>query len=200
MTHNLTSVFSRKEYLLNSLHESHRIVQSVVKQGDTVVDATMGNGNDTAFLAELVGAQGKVFSFDIQLIAVQRTRRLLEEKGLLRRVVLLNDGHENMDRYVPEHHASAVMFNLGYLPKGDHSISTKPDTTIKAIEKSLNIIKTNGIVSIVVYYGGDSGFEEKEKVISFVSALDNKKYTVMKREFINQPNCPPILICIEKIK
>lgn len=200
MNVNLTEMFFKKEHLLNSLHESHRIIQSVVKQGDTVVDATMGNGNDTAFLAELVGLQGKVFSFDIQPVALERTKKLLEQRGLLERVVLLNDGHENMDAYVSGQQVSTVMFNLGYLPKGDHSIATRPDTTIKAIQKSLELLILNGIVSIVVYYGGDSGFDEKEKVISFLSTLDNKKYSVMKREFINQPNCPPILICIEKIK
>ena len=40
-----------------------------------------------------------------------------------------------MDRYVPDG-VKAVMFNLGYLPRGDHSIGTKPSSTIRALEES----------------------------------------------------------------
>ena len=48
-----------------------------VQPGDTVVDATMGNGHDTLFLAEQVGAEGRVYAFDIQESALESTRQLL---------------------------------------------------------------------------------------------------------------------------
>ena len=91
------------------------------------------------------------------------------------------------------------MFNLGYLPGGDHSIGTKGETTITAIKKCLDLLVVNGVVIIVVYYGGDSGFDEKNMVLDYITTIDNKKYTVMKTEFVNQINCPPILVCIEKL-
>ena len=92
------------------------------------------------------------------------------------------------------------MFNLGYLPGGDHSISTKPDTTIEAIKKAMDIIMTGGLISIVVYYGGDTGFEERDKVMEFVRQINPKEYVVMKTCYVNQINCPPFLLCIEKVK
>ncbi|MCX7709600.1 MAG: methyltransferase domain-containing protein [Clostridia bacterium] len=183
--------------LKNSLNQSHDIVRSVVQEGDTVIDATTGNGNDTVFLAELVGASGKVYSFDIQEQAIEKTRGKLESKGLLQRVQLIKDGHQNLDLYVNET-VKAVMFNLGYLPGGDHSIGTRGNTTIEAVKKSMERIPVGGVVSIVVYYGGDSGFDEKEKVLEFVRTIDCKIYSVMQLEYVNQVNCPPILICIEK--
>ena len=88
---------------------------------------------------------------------------------------------------------------MGYLPNGDHSIATNYETTIIAIKKALNVLKRNGIVVIVIYSGGDSGFLEKDKVLEFLSKLSQKDYNVMKIDFINQINNPPILACIEKI-
>lgn len=182
----------------NSLMQSHQYIERFVEEGDIVIDATAGNGNDTVFLAKLVGQNGHVFSFDVQKIALDRTREKLSSLGLIDRVEIIYDGHENLDKYV-KNNVKAVMFNLGYLPSGDHKIGTKVETTICAIEKSLDSLVAGGIISIVVYHGGDSGFEEKDKVIEYLEKLNQKKYSVMKTEFINQPNCPPILVCIEKI-
>jgi len=182
----------------NSLYQSHEIIKSVVEEGDIVIDATAGNGNDTAFLASLVGDKGKVYAFDIQERALKNTENKLREKGMLERVELIKDGHQNIDLHV-EQEVKAVMFNLGYLPGGDHTIGTKGETTAVAIEKSMELLKVHGIITIVVYYGGDSGFDEKNYIMKYIENIDPKKYTVMKTEFVNQINCPPILICIEKL-
>ncbi|KNY25363.1 rRNA methylase [Pseudobacteroides cellulosolvens ATCC 35603 = DSM 2933] len=103
------------QLIKNCLGQSHEIVDMVVKEGDTVVDATAGNGNDTVFLAKLVGEKGKVYAFDIQEMALQKTREKLVSQGLTQRVELIRDGHENMSKYISEP-VSVVMFNLGYLP------------------------------------------------------------------------------------
>lgn len=182
----------------NSLTQSHLYIERFVEEGDWVIDATAGNGNDTVMLAKLVGQTGHVFSFDVQQVALDRTGEKLVGLGLQDRVELLCDGHENLDRYVKDK-VKAVMFNLGYLPRGDHNIGTRAETTITAIEKSLELMVVGGIISIVVYHGGDSGFDEKIKVLEYLEKLDPKKYLVMKTDFINQINCPPILLCIEKL-
>lgn len=182
----------------NSLQQSHDIVRRVVKAGDTLVDATAGNGGDTVFLAELAGPQGRVYSFDIQQAALDKTLARLKIEGLEDRVTLVREGHENMGNHVSAE-VSAIMFNLGYLPGGDHSVGTKGNTTIRAIESAMELVTVNGIITIVVYYGGDSGFEEKEQVLDYIRTIDCKRFTVSTTEFVNQINCPPILICIEKL-
>lgn len=183
--------------LMNSLNQSHEIVKKIIRNGDIAIDATAGNGHDTALLANLVGIEGKVYSFDIQQKALHKTKERLEKLGLLERVKLINDGHQNLDKYVKEN-VKTVMFNLGYLPGGDHSIGTQGNTTIEAIKKSMLLIPVGGVISIVVYCGGDSGFDEKNSVLEFVKTLDSKMFSVMQLEYVNQVNCPPILICIEK--
>ncbi len=182
----------------NSLNQAHSIVESIVKPGDVVIDATAGNGNDTLFLAKLVGQTGKVYSFDIQEKAINATIKKLEENNMQDNVELVHSGHENISKYV---HSSVkvVMFNLGYLPGGDHNIGTRGDTTIEAIKASLDLLVVHGILCMVVYYGGDSGFDEKNEVLNYIESIDCKRFTVMKTEFVNQINCPPILVCIEKL-
>jgi len=187
--------------LKNALTQSHDYIKSVVEFGDIVIDATAGNGNDTFMLAKLVGELGKVYSFDIQEKAIKNTYNKLLDAGVEERVTLINDGHQNMDKHVSEKgKIKAVMFNLGYLPGGDHNISTKYHTTIEAIKKAMDIIMTGGLICIVVYYGGDTGFEERDRVMQFVETINAKEFVVMKTCYVNQVNCPPFLICIEKLK
>jgi predicted methyltransferase len=184
--------------LKNSLYISHELVSKVIQPGDMVVDATMGNGNDTLFLADLVGERGKVFAFDIQQEALNNTKKRLSEAGFLDRTELILEGHQNMEKFVTRG-IKAVMFNLGYLPKGNHNIGTRAETTIAAIEKSLELLCKEGIIMLVIYYGGDSGFGEKNAVMDYIKTLDCKKYTVLVHDFVNQINCPPIAVCIEKM-
>lgn len=184
-------------YLKKSLLQAHELAEKAVKEGDAVVDATMGNGFDTLFLAGLVGEKGKVYAFDIQKDALEITRDRLEKAGCLEQCTLILDGHENFDRYIKEP-VKLFIYNLGYLPKGDHTIGTKYETTRQSVLKALDLISDDGLILIVIYYGGDSGFEERDSLLSFLNTLDCKKYVVMKTDFINLINCPPILIAIEK--
>lgn len=182
----------------NPLSISHEIVTRYLAEGDIAVDATAGNGNDTIFLAEIVGIKGKVYAFDIQNAAIENTREKLKTNNLQNRVVLINDGHQFIDKYVPPG-VKVIMFNLGYLPGGNHQIATKPESTIVAIKNSLDVLKVGGIIMMVIYYGGDSGYVEKDAVLDYIRLLDNKKYSVLVMDFVNWLNCPPISVCIQKI-
>jgi len=182
---------------MNCLSLVHDILKEHVKAGDVVIDATAGRGYDTAFLAELVGKQGKVIAFDIQEEAVNSTKALLAEKGLNADVYL--DSHANMLEYAQEETVSAVVFNLGYLPKGDHKIFTKADSTEKAVLSALKLIKKGGLVCVSVYYGGDSGYEEKDALAEWFKSLDPALYQVVKVDFYNWTKDPPFPYFIIKI-
>ncbi len=179
----------------NALKLSHEYIKENVKAGDTVIDATAGKGRDTLLLAKLVGDEGKVFAFDIQKEALDWTERLIRENGI-KNVALIHDSHHNVKSYVKS--ARAIIFNLGFLPGSDHKIFSHPDTTIKALEAALDIIEEDGFVTVCSYYGGDTGFEEKDALIEYLSHLDQMKYTVIMQSFINRKGCPPILFIIEK--
>ena len=179
----------------NALKISHIHFREHIKTGDTVVDATAGRGRDTLLLSELVGNTGKVYAFDIQEEAIAATRALLSENKR-NNVTLLLENHENIANYINE--ADAVIFNFGFLPGGDHTLFSKPDTSINAINAALAILKDDGFVSLCIYYGGNTGYEERDAILDYLSALDPKKYTVMLQSFLNRKNCPPLFALIEK--
>ncbi len=160
------------------------------------MDATAGKGKDTALLAELVGDTGKVIAMDIQSAAMEATRMLLDKKGLTHRVRLVQDSHANLMQYAEEGSVDCIVFNLGYLPGGDHTIATHAESTIQALEQSLRLLKPYGMVALAIYHGGDTGFEERDAVLEWLKGVDHKQYTVMVTDFYNRPNHPPLAVCI----
>lgn len=175
------------------------LLSNVISEGDIAVDGTAGNGHDTLFLSQLVGDTGRVYAFDIQQQAVEATIHRLKEEGLEHRAHVILDGHEQLSKYVDEEIAGAV-FNLGYLPGGNHEIVTKGETTISAIRQLLDKLKIGGIIVLVVYHGHEGGKEERDAVIQYVSQLPQKYVHVLRYEFINQKNNPPFIIALEKVK
>lgn len=183
---------------LNKVTEVNKVfIDKIVNTGDTVIDATMGNGYDTLYLAKLVGNAGKVYAFDVQEEALKSTKKKVERDNLQGYVELILDGHENMDKYVKEE-VSCVLFNLGYLPRAKHNIITKPETTLQALEKSLNLLKPNGVISVAIYTGHEGGMDEKNEVCQYLNNLDQNYYNVLHMNFTNQVNNPPELILVEK--
>ncbi|MFJ7731047.1 class I SAM-dependent methyltransferase [Lysinibacillus sp. NPDC097231] len=181
------------------LQYAQQLIKDTVKEGDTVVDATAGNGHDTLFLAQLVGDEGQVYAFDVQKSAVDATLHRLLDNGLEHRALVLHRGHEEVAKYVYKQVAAAI-FNLGYLPGSDHDIITKPNTTIQSIQDLLKLLKIGGLIVLVIYHGHPGGKEERDAVIEYVSQLSQKHVHVLKYEFLNQQNDPPFVIALEKMK
>ncbi len=181
---------------MNALTIVHGVIKQHLKRGGFAIDATAGRGYDTAFLSEIVGDSGRVIAFDIQQDAVDSTSSLLKERGLKGDVYL--DSHANMASYADEESVDVVVFNLGYLPKGDHSIYTQFESTRQAIEAGLKLLKKGGLMCVSVYYGGDSGYEEKDALLPWLKTLDDEKYQVLATFFHNWKKDPPIPIFILK--
>lgn len=177
----------------------HHFLEDHVQPGDICIDATMGNGNDTALLSKLAGEDGKVIAFDIQQMALDNTKERLVRDCCPENYELVLDSHETMGDYAKEDTVSCITFNLGYLPGGDHTKATKGDSSICAIRTGLELLKKKGLMTVCIYSGGDSGFEEKDEVLSYIKALDSKKYLVIISEYANRPNNPPIPVLIIKL-
>lgn len=141
----------------------HEMCAAVIVPGDIVVDATAGNGHDTLALARLVGATGRVFAFDIQTPALERTEQRLADQGVADRVTLVNQGHQSMLEYLPPETAgqvAVVVFNLGYLPGGDKSQITRTYSTLPALDQAAAILKQEGMLTVIAYPGHQGGDEE----------------------------------------
>ena len=176
----------------------HELIRSQAVRGGMYVDATMGKGNDTLFLCELAGDEGNVIAFDIQEKALEITEAKLKEKNIFDRVRLILDSHEHMGDYIEKESIDVICFNFGYLPGGDHKIATKPDTSLSAVKCGLELLKHGGLMSLCIYSGQDTGFEEKESLLSFLKTLPSREYTVIVNEYWNRENNPPIPVLIFK--
>lgn len=176
----------------------HEVIRSQAVREGFYIDATMGKGNDTLFLCELAGEKGHVLAMDIQEEAICATRELLEMHHCLETAELVKDGHEHMDRYAGDDSADVICFNFGYLPGGDHQIATKARTSVPAIKKGLEILKKGGMMSLCIYSGGDTGYEEKEAILRFLKELPSREYTVIANEYYNRRNDPPMPVFVFK--
>lgn len=175
-----------------------------VQPGDHCIDATAGNGYDTLFLAKLVGEHGRVDAFDIQECALQHTADLLQktdpQEHLERRVQLHLQSHEEMDREVKKESVSLIVFNFGYLPGGDHCISTKKESSLHAVSLALKLLMPEGVLLLTLYSGGDTGEDERNALLQWVSQLDPSGYLVLKTDFFNRCNHPPVPMMIVKLR
>lgn len=176
---------------------SHLLLHSFVHEGHSAVDATCGNGHDTLLLAHLVGVRGHVWGFDIQRTAVEETGRRLAEAGLSSRVTLLPVGHEGLAEHVAVP-LQAVLFNLGYLPGGDRSIITRPDTTGIALERSLDLLAAGGVVIVTVYPGHDGGSEEQAAVEKWAAGLHPRAFHCWRMGQTNVTPAAPYLLLVQK--
>lgn len=177
----------------------HHFIEQQVKEGDFCIDATMGKGNDTVLLSRLAGETGKVIGFDIQQEAVNFTEERLRREACPENYELLRVSHEKMAAYAKEDSVSCIVFNFGYLPGGDHSKATKAASSLAAIESGLKLLKKKGLMSLCIYSGGDSGFEERDAILEYVHKLDCHKYLVIQSEYVNRPNNPPIPVLVIKL-
>ena len=168
--------------------------------GDTVVDATTGNGHDTLWLAQRVGPSGKVYAFDLQKTAIQSARNRIESAKASTQTHFINACHSTLARQLPEKNSlSAAVFNLGYLPNGDKTVVTKPETTIAALDQSLSLMKPGGILSIVVYPGHKGGDTESSRLLSWSQNLDRTQFQT---EVVSNPSGnpnSPFLLFVERI-
>lgn len=187
-----------KGILKNAVRISHRMVAEVVSDGDIVVDASCGRGKDTVFLAKLVGKNGKVYAFDIQDSAIAYTHDLLLEHDFLDRVLLLQEDHKNIPEHVDKG-VKACMFNLGYLPGGDHNIKTEASSTLEALKAALGILVERGIITLIFYPGHPGGQEEMDLIRDYLSGLSQQDFEISEIRFINQVNNPPQIIIVEKL-
>lgn len=176
--------------------QAQQIVGEVVQTGDTVIDATVGNGFDTSFLAETVGPTGRVYGFDVQQQALQSTARRMDANGQ-QNVTLLHHSHDQMKELVPTTDVAAVMFNLGYLPRSDHAVTTTAATTLPAIDQAIDLLRPGGVLSVQCYRGHDGGPEEYDSVRELLTTYEDT-YEVQSVE--SQPPKPtaPILLILKK--
>lgn len=182
----------------NAVAMSHMLLLPYAREAAVLVDMTCGNGGDTIFLASQMREDAVLYAFDIQERAVEKTRDALAAHGLDGKDVrCLQGSHDELIAAIEEP-VDMVVFNLGYLPSGDHSIYTKSETTLKAVKICLNKIARNGIIMIAAYPGTEAGAQEEKALGEFCRKIPQRDFDVSTWRPVNQVHCPPVLYIIQK--
>lgn len=192
------------------------LVRPYIRAGSTVIDATCGNGYDTVSLAKAMmeedsqncltnddQSKSRLFAFDIQQAAIYSTEKSLKESGLyssayVPEIHLICDSHENMDKYAKT--ADVIVFNLGYFPGGDKSITTNAASTLQALNKGVLLLHKDGVICITMYSGHEAGALEKDKILRFAESLNSSDFHVAYVNMINQHSNPPEILLITRKK
>ena len=176
------------------------IVRAYVKPGDTVVDATCGNGHDTLALASMEPA--RLYAFDVQEEAVRATIALLEANGYSKsisegNIIVKQLAHEEMTGFVA-FPVKAIVFNLGYLPGGDKTLTTRAETTLTAVQSAMELLQPDGLICITMYSGHGEGKREKEVLLDFAESLDAAEWHTAYISMPNQRHAPPEILLITR--
>lgn len=189
--------------MLPSIVELAEILHTrVLKPGDCVIDATVGRGRDTLWLAKRVGLAGKVIGFDNQIEAIEHTRELLTASDRHECVTLIHAGHETLLQQLvdlkiaPPIHS--VIFNLGYLPNGDKTQITQAQTSISAMSQGLGLLAPGGLLTVAVYPGHPGGEEEAAAVLEWVETLDPRKFEIATYTPLKTARPAPWLLAVSR--
>jgi hypothetical protein len=174
-------------------------IEVALFDGALAIDATVGNGYDALFLGHRVGPKGKVLGFDVQKAALAGAREILKFVGSIDHVSLIHDSHTRLADYLPTGAViHAAMFNLGYLPRGNRRIITRPETTVLALRSVLEHLAERGRVTLLVYRGHEGGVPEYQGVRQFVEELPEDGWLVEELASTSDSPVAPRLFRIQR--
>ena len=183
--------------MIDLLDLQKHFILTHLKEGDIAVDFTMGNGHDTEFLSRTVGERGHVYAFDVQEMALASTKKHLSEVGCPENYTLILDSHHNVKKYV-DTKIRAGMFNLGYLPGSDKSVTTMRETTLPAIEAAIDLMDRDAIILVAVYPGHAEGEAEGKMICEYLASLSRYKVCATRINILNSPTSPFFIIIENK--
>lgn len=167
-----------------------RLAQNANPQG-TYIDFTMGRGRDTLFLCGLA-SEGRVYAFDIQPSAIDQTAALLSQNDIHNATLIL-DSHDRFADYVPGE-IDGGLFNLGFLPGGDRSVTTQRGSTVAAVKQAMQALKRGGALGVAVYPGHEEGRLEGETLQSYFAGVDKKEFDIFIYRLLNVPDSPYMMV------
>ena len=179
--------------MIDLLDLQKHFILTHLKEGDVAVDFTMGNGHDTEFLSKTVGKTGHVFAFDVQEMALASTADHLLASGCPDNCTLILDSHHNVKKYV-DVPIKAGMFNLGYLPGSDKTVTTMRKTTLPAIEAAIDLMDRDAVLSVAVYPGHAEGEAEGRMICEYLASLSRHKVCATRINILNSPTSPFFIV------
>lgn len=178
---------------------AHYFWRALLQPGDTCIDATCGNGRDTLMLANLCVASktGKVIAVDIQQDAIENTQKLLKSNlpdEMFARIQFYHGTHAEFSKEITNESVRLIIYNLGYLPGGNKSLTTRVESTLQSITYALDLIMSGGAISVTCYPGHEEGRREEEALLNYATALNPLNWSCTHQRWLNRKDAPSLLI------
>ena len=90
------------------------------------------------------------------------------------------------------------MFNLGYLPASDRTITTTADSSLRAIRTAAELLKPGGILTVLAYVGHASGAEEAAAVEKLLRGMPSGEFDFVEVPIPAGRSAPPRLFGLER--
>jgi ribosomal protein L11 methylase PrmA len=178
---------------MNTCNLAHLEWVKILKAGDTVIDATVGNGRDTLAIAKMLQGQGTIIGYDIQPQALENAKNLFEKElnqEHLRCITLKKQSHETFD----EANVKLIVYNLGYLPGGDKNLTTKVESTLTSLKNACLAINQSGMISVTCYPGHEEGEKEERAVLEWTKTLCPKSWCITVFSWANRQKAPSLVL------
>jgi SAM-dependent methyltransferase len=189
-------MYSKFPLFQSHIDLAHRYWKELVIAGDTIIDATCGNGHDTLLLSQHVGHKGSVWGLDIQQDALDKTRCLLEQNlspEHMQKIILRKHSHARFPEEIQENSIKLIVYNLGYLPGGSKSLTTRAETTLSSLEHAQKLILPGGAISITCYPGHPEGKNEEEAILTHTSTWPPQIWNCLHHRSLNRLQAPSLL-------
>lgn len=167
---------------------AHQKWAQIAQKGFWAIDATCGNGHDTAYLAGLFSG---VVALDIQQVAIDHTKSRCEG---LNSVHFFLQSHETFPQMAHDNPIMLIVYNLGYLPGGKKSETTLTSTTMQSVASGLKLLQPGGLMSITCYPGHGEGAKEEIALLQYAKNLDPRLWSVCHHRFVNRLKSPSLLL------
>jgi len=169
-----------------------------LKPGDHVVDATAGNGHDTCVLARLLQGQGRLIAYDIQPLALENTQKLLESTLTLKERSIIEfklTCHASLE----ERNLALIVYNLGYLPGGDKTLTTCTPSTLLSLKIACDALQIQGALSLTCYPGHEEGLQERDAILAWARTLSPYLWEVRYHTWPNKGEKSPEWLWIQRL-
>jgi hypothetical protein len=137
-----------------------------------------------------------MYAFDIQQKAIDNTRLKITShlsSQEQQQVTLFHSSHAYLQTIQLPTAPTLIVYNLGYLPGGDKSITTQTDSTLHSITQGLQLLKQQGALCITCYPGHEEGRKEESAILDYLINHPSAYTQLHHHRWIHREHAPSLI-------
>lgn len=168
----------------------HQFIKNSLTQVSTILDLTLGNGNDALFCLQ---RGHRVIGLDIQALAIERSEAKCHDYP---KHVFHQIDHALLDTVIHEP-LDGVLMNNGYLPNGNEQITTSLSSSLIALSKSIVLMHPLAYLIVTLYRKQAGGLLEAEGIETYLR--QNKKLRFNQSYTYPNDDLAPLVLIFQKV-